>query len=190
MVPAAWLPNPTVSGTRSCSDPDALSFAYPTSVLDYLYYQIFLSTSASEAAGTADGTATDTGTASETFDPCGAVSTTATTCANDWDLDGVLDVDEPLPATFVEQVQVMQCTLAGGDLSAFTPVNDKIIDTDERDDDEESYYDRAHNIGGKHGGSGEEAFLKKVLQGGQEYVIVVGATTGIGTYELVVKQLN
>jgi hypothetical protein len=116
------------------------------------------------------------------------LSEAPTTCANDWDLDGVLDEVEPRPATFVEQVQVMQCTLAGGDITAFTPASDKIIDQDERDDNEESYFDRTLNIGGKNGSSGEEAFLMKELQGGTDYVIVVGATAGLGTYELRVTQ--
>jgi hypothetical protein len=190
VVPASWLPNPTVSGTRACSDAEAISFGYPTSVLDYLYYQIFLSTTASEVAGTEEeGAAEDTGLVTEdVFDPCGVISEAPTTCANDWDLDGVLDEVEPRPATFVEQVQVMQCTLAGGDITAFTPASDKIIDQDERDDNEESYFDRTLNIGGKNGSSGEEAFLMKELQGGTDYVIVVGATAGLGTYELRVTQ--
>ncbi len=36
----------------------------------------------------------------------------------DWDLDGVANSDEPVPESFLQQVQVMQCTLAGGDYMA------------------------------------------------------------------------
>ena len=83
----------------------------------------------------------------------------------------------------------MQCTMAGGDLSAFVPVGLEIIDTDQEDEDSLSTYDRTLNIGGSSADEKEGAFLKTTILGGQEYIIVVGSADGTGPYELTVQRL-
>lgn len=185
------VPTPTVEGTKRGTCPEGgASFAYPASVLDYLYSQIFLSGVALSGEIGEEEEAVDTGTAEGAFDPCGELAEVPTTCADDWDLDGVLDVDEPRPASFLEQVQVMQCTLNGGSIRAGDLLGPEIFDLDERDEDEESSYDRARNLGGRYAADGEEAYLEADLIGGRQYVIVVGAGTEIGPYELRVQQSN
>jgi len=133
------------------------------------------------------------------FDPCGGeyIGDTAdsgsseTTCAVDWDRDGVLDLDEPRPANLIEQVMVMQCTLAGGDMASFEPVQaSDVLDKDSLDDDDDPYTNRAENLGGRSGDEDEEAYLEVSLAGGASYVIVVGAGTDTGPYELRVRQLD
>jgi len=187
VVPSNLLPTPTVDGTSSGACEDGDTFAYPASLLDYLYYQMFLS-SDSGAGGVSGG-----------FDPCGGeyAGDTADTasadlsCAVDWDGDGVLDHDEPQPSNLIEQVMVMQCTLAGGVMEDFEPVEAvDVIDVDSRDDDDNPYTDRARNLGGKSGAEDEEAYLEVSLAGGASYVIVVGAGTDTGPYELRVQQLD
>jgi hypothetical protein len=108
----------------------------------------------------------------------------------DWDLDGVLDDDEPLPETFLEQVQAMQCTLAGGDPGAFTPAGADIFDVDHTDEDEESAYDRTVNMGGAFGESDEEALLIAEVAGGSRYILVVGAGDDVGPYEVTLIQAD
>lgn len=186
------VPTPTVEGTKRGTCPEGgASFAYPASVLDYLYSQIFLSgVSVSGEVDPEDEEVIDTAAADDGFDPCGVLAEVPTTCADDWDLDGVLDVDEPRPASFLEQVQVMQCTLNGGTIRPGDLLGPELFDLDERDEDEESSYDRSRNLGGRYAGSGEEAYLEADLIGGRQYVIVVGAGTEIGPYELRVQQTN
>ena len=58
------------------------------------------------------------------------------------------------------------------------------------DDDDDPYVDRARNLGGKSGASEEEAYMETTLAGGARYVIVVGAGTEVGPYELRVKQID
>ena len=195
VVPESYLPVPTVTGTQSGACTDGISFGFPFRMLEHLYSQVMLAsepytdsdlfTGASELPD--DG---DTGSSEiETFDPCGSVESEATTCEVDWDRDGVLDENEPTPETFLQQVQVMQCTMAGGDLSAFVPVGLEIIDTDQEDEDSLSTYDRTLNIGGSSADEKEGAFLKTTILGGQEYIIVVGSADGTGPYELTVQRL-
>ncbi len=177
VVPADWLPMPTPEGTaRSSACPDGIDFAYPGSVLDYLYYQVFLSpTALSEQAD---------------FDPCGDQQDAETTCEEDWDRDGVLDVDEPRPSTLLQQVWVMQCTLAGRDIDAITPADESIFDFDETDEDDTAWTDRSLDLGGRTDDSGEDAFLYTDLAGGGEYVIVVGGNQDTGPYELTIWQVD
>ena len=146
-------------------------------MLDYLYYQMFLSS-------VAEADTTD-------FDPCGVV-TGASSCSTDWDQDGVLDEDEPAPASFLEQVQVMQCTEAGGDSSAFDALSaSDLFDTDSVDDDDDYSYDRSLNLGGRNGTDGEEAYMEVEVSGGQEYVLVVGGgADGAGVYEISIVELQ
>lgn len=190
LVPEAWVPTPTVSDTRraTCSG-GGDDFAYPSSILEHLYYQVFLSPTPLDSA-TTDAEADTGADPTASFDPCGIASDEPTDCSTDWDSDGVLDEDEPQPGTFLQQVQVEQCTLAGGDLSAFVLAGSNVFDNDERDDDEESYYDRAHNLGGRTSASGEEAYIDKNLQGGQRYLLIVGGGEDLGTYELTAKIRN
>ena len=195
VVPESYLPVPTVTGTQSGACTDGISFGYPYRLLEHLYAQVMLApdpytesdlyTGASELPD--DG---DTGSAAiETFDPCGSMESEATTCEFDWDRDGVLDENEPQPETFLQQVQVMQCTMAGGDLSSFVPVGLEIIDADQSDEDSLSSYDRTLNIGGTSAEDKEGAFLKTTVMGGEEYIIVVGSSSGTGPYELTVQRL-
>lgn len=185
------VPTPTVEGTKRGTCPEGgAAFAYPASVLDYLYYQVFLS-AVSATATTEDEEEVDTAAPADTdFNPCGTPAEVPTDCSVDWDLDGVLDVDEPRPATFLEQVQVMQCTLNGGSIDPSSLATARIFDIDEQDDDEESSYDRERMLGGRYAGDGEEAYLEVDLSGGQQYIIVVGAGTDRGAYELRVQQTN
>jgi len=188
VVPSNLLPTPTVGGTSSGSCEDGETFSYPASLLDYLYYQMYLSSDSG-----ADGVTGD-------FDPCGGayMGDTADTaisgelsCAIDWDGDGVLNNDEPMPVSLVEQVMVMQCTLAGGVMEDFEPVvAGDIVDQDSVDEDDDPYVDRARNLGGRSGDEAEEAYLEVSLAGGASYVIVVGAGTDTGPYELRVQQLD
>jgi hypothetical protein len=187
VVPANLLPTPTVGGTSSgaCEEGDA--FSYPASLLDHLYYQMLASSDSGSDGVTGD------------FDPCGGqfagdtgdTASADLTCELDWDGDGVLDNDEPHPASLLEQVMVMQCTLAGGVMEDFEPVEgDDIIDMDSMDEDDDPYVDRTRNLGGKSSDEDEEAYMEVSLAGGATYVIVVGAGTDTGPYELRIRQLD
>jgi hypothetical protein len=178
VLPAEYIPNPTPSGVSSdsCSS-GTLDWEYPSSVLTYLYYQLFFSAESYSGAGT--GTSEE---ADDSFDPCGAAEDKATLeCDLDWDLDNVSDENEPQPVTFLEQVQVMQCTLEDGALDGVSPLTPAIFDIDERDEDDYSGYSRRYNLGGNTTDSGEGAYLTTILSGGAEYVIVVGGDTGYYT---------
>jgi hypothetical protein len=106
----------------------------------------------------------------------------------------VLDEDEPRPESFVQQVQVMQCTLAGGDFDAVVAgggfFGTELVDTDETDEDDVPYVDRVRNLGGRTGEEDEEAYMELDLIGGQEYVIVVGGQTDQGVYEFSVTDIS
>jgi len=188
MVPRAYVPVPTVTGTQSGSCADAQTFGYPFLLLEYLYSQVLLSpTSYDESEMFSLDTEDDTaGGQTDLFDPCGTQEATVTTCDEDWDRDGVLDVNEPTPSTFIGQMQVMQCTLAGNDSSGFVPVGTEVIDTDQTDDDDAVSLDRKLNLGGVSVDEEEGAYLDLELTGGQQYILVVGSE-GTGPYELTVK---
>jgi hypothetical protein len=211
LVPEAWVPSPSVASVNYDTCPTAaFDFYFPATVLEHLYYQVFLSsdaygsdlqTSDTGDSGGADGTGgdggggdggggADGGGGEGPFDPCGSPAPDPTTCDVDWDLDGVLDDDEPLPETFLEQVQAMQCTLAGGDPGAFTPAGADIFDVDHTDEDEESAYDRTVNMGGAFGESDEEALLIAEVAGGSRYILVVGAGDDVGPYEVTLIQAD
>ena len=113
------------------------------------------------------------------FDP-GNLCLEQYTCDEDFDRDGVLDADEPYPESFVSQVRVMQCNLSANDPSGFDPVGVEIIDVDEVDEDEEATVDPNRNVGSVSSESGEGAYLEAELEGGRDYVIVVGAQDGNG----------
>jgi hypothetical protein len=46
------------------------------------------------------------------------------------------------------------------------------------------------NTGGRSGDEGEEGYVEATLTGGEQYVIVVGASQGTGAYELSVRQVE
>ena len=192
VVPENLLPTPTYEGTRRGDCDEGDEFGYPGLLLEYLFSQVLLS---SEAG---------TGGVTDSFDPCGrpqsATSDTGgiedtawepPTCGADWDRDEVLDVDEPRPSSLMEQVMVMQCTLAGGDWESVEAYEaEDIFDKDSVDSDDSPYVDRTRNLGGQSGDSDEEAYMETTLAGGAKYVIVVGAGTEEGPYELRVKQID
>lgn len=190
VVPSQYLPSPTVDGTRRGDCDEGHDFGYPASMLEYLYYQMFLSHEPG-STGVSPG-----------FDPCGRTqgsdtgammdtAWSAPTCGSDWDRDEVLDLDEPRPQSLLEQVMVMQCSLAGGDFSDVDPYEaEDLIDSDTLDENDNPYVDRTRNLGGQSGDSEEEAYLETSLAGGARYVIVVGAGTETGPYELRVQQID
>ena len=204
------VPTPTVSGTSSSSCAEGPTFGYPASLLTYLHSQVFLSAYSyveqdeeepsnpsefEEEDDTGDGGGGGGG--GDAWNPCGPAQeggSAATTCATDWDRDGVLNQNEPRPESFVQQVQVMQCTLAGGDFDAVVAgggfFGTELIDQDETDEDDIPFVDRARNLGGRTGEEDEEAYIELDLIGGQEYVIVVGVLTDQGVYEFSVTDIS
>ena len=187
MVPRAYVPVPTVTGTQSGSCTDGETFGYPFLLLEHLYSQVLLSPISYDEAELFSLEVEDTASGSaEVFDPCGTPEGTVTTCDEDWDRDGVLDVNEPTPSTFLGQMQVMQCTLAGNDPSGFVPVGTEILDVDQTDDDDAVSLDRKLNLGGVSVEEEEGAYLDLELTGGQQYILIVGSE-GTGPYELTVQ---
>lgn len=181
VLPTNLVPVPTVEGTQRGSCTEGVDFQYPSSLLDYLYYQLFL-TPISGSDWT-DSTGEDAFTCGEVLE--------GTSCGDDWDRDGILDADELIPDSFIGQVHAMQCTLTGNDDSLFEPMEPAFIfDTDTLDSDDDAYFDRANNVGGVSEEGIEDAIAVKRLQGGQQFIIVVGAEGNTGTYELMVKALD
>ncbi len=175
IAPLDIVPEPTVGGVERGSCTGGIDFAYPGTILEYLYYQIFLSSTMYSGSETAEAS-------------CGAQSLTATTCDDDWDRDGVLDADEPNPDTFYGQALVLQCTINGNVMPADIYDPDW-LDADELDEDEDFSKDYVQNLGGRSGEDAEEGFIEPTVPGGVRYLIVVGASTGTGNYELVVRQV-
>jgi hypothetical protein len=178
VVPIDLVPAPTVEGTQGTSCVGGTEFYYPTSLLAHLTSQLYLSSTMY------DSTTSD-------FDPCGDQSPTPTTCDEDWDRDGVLDADEPEPQNFFDQTRVMECTGNGNVPPASWVYDTTWLDMDELDDDDMPTVSYSQNAGGHagKGTDGEEGFVSVDLQGGQQYLIVVGANAnGTGTYELSVRE--
>lgn len=174
VVRATDVPTPTVSEVNSSSCPEGETFAYPSSVLTYLYSQQFLSSTA--------------WVDDDSFDPCGEQSEEALTCADDWDLDGVANDDEPVPVSFLQQVDVHLCQQHGAD--NYEPYGEDTVDIDELDEDETTTVSRVYNLGSVSGDSGEEAFMVAELVGGFQYMIVVGGGTDTGIYELTLQLVD
>jgi len=191
LVDEEYVPAPSETDTVRTECEGGIDFSFPTPILEYLYYQVFLSPGAVATEDLPEEG--DTGTAryatGGTFDACGTASEAETTCADDWDLDGVLDEDEPQPGSFLQQVQVMQCGAAGNDPLGYVPLSTDLIDVDEIDEDEDPYSDPSRDLGGRTGESGEEAYIEMELIGGASYLIIVGAGADTGTYEFSVRQL-
>ena len=122
------------------------------------------------------------------FDPCGEQSEETLTCADDWDLDGVANDDEPVPVSFLQQVDVHLCQQHGA--GNYEPYGDDTVDLDELDEDETTTVSRAYNLGSVSGDSGEEAFMVAELVGGFQYMIVVGGGTDTGIYELTLQLVD
>ena len=178
VAPQAWVPTPTVDTVTSdlCST-SSESFGYPTSVLPYMVFQEFLSSTVGESID----------------DPCGQPyeasdsGSAVLDCDDDFDGDQVHDDEEPRPTGFVGQVQVRQCELGLDQSLAYTS---DWIDQDETDEDDDVTYDPIANVGGDSGGTGEEAYMTLSLNGGDIYTIVVSGGGDTGVYELSVKQTN
>ena len=63
-------------------------------------------------------------------------------------------------------------------------------DGDESDEDSDYSYDRLTNVGGQSVDDHEGAYLSATLEGGKEYIFVVGASSGTGGYELNIKKVT
>ena len=101
------------------------------------------------------------------------------------------DLEEPQPSTFLQQLNTLACSLVDNDEAGYVEYEaDSVFDIDEVDTDDESYYDRAANLGGRAVSDGEEAFYTGVLTGGEQYVLVVGAGSDQGAYEMEVRVLD
>ncbi len=178
VAPIDYVPEPTVAGTHTsglCAD--APGFAFPSSVLDYLYYQVFL--------------VGEMGSESSLEDVCGVPEATPPSCDLDFDADDVLDANEPLPTTFIDQVLVQQCTSLGGVMDgSVAPYDASWLDVDELDEDELPTFSMAMNTGGASGTDGEEGFIELSLMGGGEYILVVGSPGDSGIYELSMRQVR
>ena len=198
VVPTKWVPSPDETDTvrASCAHSDGIDFAYPTSVLEYLYYQEILAhTPISDGAVVQqeedEQGGTGTGTGTTVFDACGEPpEDTGITldCSNDWDLDGVADADEPVPSTFYEQVLVAMCS-ADSSLVDSDQWTMNWFDVDTLDEDEIATANKLLNTGGASDDSGEEAFLDITLQGGESYLLVIGGGTDEGAYEFTVREI-
>jgi hypothetical protein len=181
IVPKELIPEPTVTGTATNATCDgAPEFGFPTSMLVYLNAQQFLSSTMMT-----DGE----------FDACsstaeGADSAASTpTCAEDWDLDGVADDNEPLPESLEQQILVAECTADGATNETFVSHYDTDwMDADEQDDDERPSHDYVNNTGGRSGADGEEGYVHADLPGGAQYLLIVGGNGETGTYEINVRQ--
>ena len=195
VVPPEWVPTPNEADTTraSCAASDGVDFAYPTSILEYLFYQQVIShepisiaviESQQQGQGSEEG-----GTV--VFDACGATpGDTGVTLdgADDWDGDGVLDSDDPEPATFYQQVLVQMCSydpeFLEQDLWGV-----RWFDQDTLDQDESPSRDLIQNTGGAAHDAGEEAFLDITLEGGRSWLLVVGGGTDQGAYELTMREI-
>lgn len=179
IVEEEMIPTATVGSTVSdptCSE--GSSWSYPNSMLQHVGEQLnLLAVAYTESDGE--------------FDPCGEVETEEPpSCGDDWDGDGVPDESEPVPASFVQQVLIQQCTNEGGSITSGHYSN-YYVDNDEVDEDEQASFSTVYNVGGQTGEDGEEALLYAVLTGGQSYVVVVSGGDGdTGAYELHARQLN
>ncbi len=178
VAPAELVPAPTVYDTKAsaCTGTgSALDFGFPTSLLSYLYLQKILSS--------------EMYSDSLIEDYCGEKQADPTDCSNDWDQDGVLDTEEPEPASFYEQVVVEQCTFNGGNLPSQVYSTDW-LDIDELDEDDTPSANIAIGAGGHSGATGEEGYVELVVEGGKQYVIVIGSATGdTGVYEFSVREV-
>ncbi len=185
------LPNPTVADTNSGDCTSGTTWGYPSSVIEYVYSQIFLSTSVgdwdaefSDCVDSSEEEDVDTADTASSGGASGVLS-----CDEDWDQDGVADSDEVQPSGFIEQVRVQQCQNNDNELPAEL-FGESNIDFDETDEDDTSTSNTIYNIGGETGESGEEALWTGTLSGGETYVVVVGGNGDRGTYELTLRQLN
>lgn len=178
VAPVEDLPAPTVYDTvdSACTaGGNSLAFGFPTSLLSYLYAQDILSSTMYPAK--------------DMIEVCGVPATGATDCTNDWDQDGVLDEDEPLPTSFYEQVLVQECKNNGGTLPT-TTYSASWLDVDELDEDSDVTSNIADGAGGKSGATGEEGYVEAILQGGRQYAVVVGSGSGdTGPYEISLREV-
>lgn len=177
VAPLDYVPQPTVTGTHdSDTCTGDVEFTFPDSLSEHLFYQLMLSNSM--------------GSQAELTDVCGVPEASAPSCDADFDGDWVLDASEPMPTTFLDQVRVQQCTAFGGSIpSGVAEYDNDWLDADELDDDDEATYYRELNTGGLAGTSGEEGFVALALEGGEQYLLVVGSEGDTGLYELSVREI-
>ena len=178
IVPEALLPQPTTESTvtnPTCTD--APEFGFPTSMLEYLYYQQFLST---------------TMYSDTDFDPCGTApddSAGAPECTEDWDGDGIADESEAQPTTLLEQIMVADCTAQGATNDTYVSTYSlDWMDSDEQDSDKRPAHDYKNNTGGRSDETGEEGYVHADLPGGARYLLVVGGNSDTGIYEINVRE--
>ena len=188
------LPNPTVADTNSGDCSSGSSWGYPSSVINYVYAQEFLSGAVGDYEAeflTCTDESEDEGSSGDTGDTAGSVDTGSgvLACDVDWDQDGIADEDELLPDGFLAQVRAHQCADNGNELPGDL-VGPEVLDQDETDDDDSASSNAIYNIGGETGETGEEALWTGTLDGGERYVVVVGGNGDRGTYELTLRQLN
>ncbi len=195
VVPTDYVPTPDETNTprASCTHDEGIDFAYPTSILDYLFLQEVLSEEPLGSASLNSGSGSGSGTSKVSdFDACGEpppdTGAEEPDCSNDWDSDGVLDADEPRPDSFYQQVLVKMCTL-DPDLLEAEVWGLEWFDADTLDEDESATVDRILNSGGLADDSGEGAFLSIELEGGQSYQLIVSGGSDQGTYELTVREI-
>jgi hypothetical protein len=188
IVPSELVPRPTVQGTSSASCPEGDTFQFPTSVLEHLYTQVFLS---NVLYPERDESTVDN------FDACGEPATADTgdtgptlpACAEDWDRDTVPNSLEPTPTNVRDQLRVMECTLNGGTAPDTSVIQRRNFDMDELDNDEEASFDLLANAGGTTDLRSEDGYVSLTLTGGRSWTILVGASAGTGPYELTVKEI-
>ena len=60
---------------------------------------------------------------------------------------------------------------------------------DELDEDDDFSYDRIENTGGQSVEDYEGAYIETTLERGKEYLLIVGASQGTGSYELNIKKM-
>jgi hypothetical protein len=191
VVPAELVPEPTVSAFTSTACTGSYTFAFPSSLLEYLFNQDVLSNTMypGEACPEGDSGVEEDCEPAELIDPCGTPSGVVTDCSNDWDRDGIMDSEEPVPTSFYEQALAWGCTMEGAapDASRFSVA---WLDADELDSNTTPSKDIAAGAGGASGESGEEGFVDITLEGGRQYAIVIGSANGdIGPYEFSVREV-
>jgi hypothetical protein len=190
IVPESDVPTPTVDDTQydaTCAT--SPYWTYPSSVIESVFNQYFLSSIPGVSSDQDVGDAEDSvycGTEDTDVGDTGL----EISCAEDWDDDGFAESDEPAPTTFADQILVQQCTNNGGTLDGVVRINNSAFDIDERDDDDAVGYSTVYNVGGTAADSGEEALLYATLSGGQKYLLIVSGGGDTGFYELSLRQLN
>lgn len=171
--------------TWPCSSPWE---QYPATTLSYVHGQVDLISDPLEAEPGFDAAGPSSGAPG------------SLPCSQDFDQDGVQDLDEPAPLNFAEQIRVQQTTrmsidpsVYAGMPSGYYPYGTAYIDTDSNELPENEFvsFSARYNVGGRGSGAEEQALLMLTLPGGdREYVVVVGdAAASTGPYDLCLRRL-